>query len=72
MKVKEPDKAYPEGRLLVDRLGSDNLAPLLVNGQLNAALAANGVRVIPETHGKVSHLSAADVNALTQYLLSLQ
>ena len=28
--VSPPDLAYPEGRLLVDRLGSDNLAPLIV------------------------------------------
>jgi DNA-binding beta-propeller fold protein YncE len=59
------------GRPLIDRLGSDNLALLIVGGQINPALAANNVRVIKDTHGKTSHLSAADVEALILYLLSL-
>jgi hypothetical protein len=27
--VSGPDAAYPDGRLMVDRVGSDNLAPLI-------------------------------------------
>ena len=59
------------GRPLIDRLGSDNLAPLIAGGQINPALAANNVRVIKDTHGKTSHLSAQDIEALILYLLSL-
>ena len=61
----------PNGRPLIDRLGSDNLAPLVVGGQINPALAANNVRVIKDTHGKTSQLSASDLEALIVYLLSL-
>src|SRR5215216_4197046 len=61
----------PNGRPLVDRLGSDNLAPLIVGGQINPALGANNIRVIKDTHGKTSHLSAADLEALILYLFSL-
>ncbi len=61
----------PNGRPLIDRLGSDNLAPLIVGGQINPALAANNIRVIKDTHGKTSHLSASDLEALILYLLSL-
>lgn len=61
----------PNGRPLIDRLGSDNLAPLVVGGQINPALAANNIRVIKDTHGKTSHLSASDLEALILYLLSL-
>ena len=64
--------AYPEGRLLVDQLGTANLAPLISGSQINPALASGNVRVIKDTHGKTSHLSAADVEALALYLLSLQ
>ncbi len=60
------------GRALIDRLGTDNLAPLVTGGQINPGLAANGVRVIKDTHGKTSHLSANDVDALILYLKSLQ
>ena len=59
------------GRPLIDRLGSDNLAPLVVGGQINPALAANNVRVIKDTHGKTSQLSSSDLEALILYLLSL-
>jgi hypothetical protein len=45
---------------------------LPVGGRINPALAANGVTVIRDTHGKTSHLSAADIEALSAYLLSLQ
>ena len=68
--------AYPEGRLQIDRLGSDNLAPLIVvNGdvrQINPALGANNIAVIKDTHGKTSHLTKDDVEALSMYLKSLQ
>jgi len=59
------------GRPLIDRLGSDNLALLIVGGQINPALAANNVRVIKDTHGKTSQLSKDDLEALILYLLSL-
>ena len=68
--------AYPEGRLVIDQLGTSKLAPLVVvnNGvrQINPALAANNIAVIKDTHGKTSHLSAADIEALSMYLKSLQ
>ena len=32
--------AYPEGRLEIDQLGTRNVAPLVVNGQLNPACGA--------------------------------
>jgi hypothetical protein len=76
VQVSPPDAAYPEGRLQVDRLGSDNLAPLIVvNGgvrQINPALAANNIAVIKDTHGRTSQLTAADIDALSLYLNSLQ
>jgi len=61
----------PNGRPLIDRLGSDNLAPLIVGGQINPALGANNVRVIKDTHGKTSHLSSSDLESLMLYLFSL-
>ena len=76
VQVSPPDQAYPEGRLQIDRLGSDNLAPLIVvNGgarQINPTLAANNIAVIKDTHGKTSQLSAGDIEALSKYLMSLQ
>jgi DNA-binding beta-propeller fold protein YncE len=76
VQVSPPDAAYPEGRLLVDRLGSDNLAPLIVvNGgvrQINPVLAANNIAVIKDTHGKTSQLTSTDLDALALYLNSLQ
>lgn len=60
------------GKPLIDRLGSDNLAPIVAGGQINPALAANHVQVIKDTHGKTSHLSESDLNALILYLKSLQ
>lgn len=59
------------GKPLIDQLGTSNLAPLLVAGQINPALASNNIRVIKDTHGKTSHLSAGDFEALTLYLRSL-
>jgi DNA-binding beta-propeller fold protein YncE len=64
--------AYPEGRLQVDQLGTSNLAPLVVGGHINPVLAANHIRVIADTHGKTSQLSASDIEALSAYLRSLQ
>jgi len=76
VKISGPDAAYPEGRLEVDRLGTSNLAPLVttVDGRqvINPALAQNNVRVIKDTHGKTSDLTAADLDALEIYLKSLQ
>jgi cytochrome c553 len=70
--VSPPDAAYPGGRLMLDRLGSDNLTPLVVGGQINPALAQSGVRVIENTHGNTSQLSEIDLQALEMYLKSLQ
>ena len=68
--------AYPEGRLEVDQLGTANLAPLIVldNGvrRINPVLGANNIRVLTDTHGRTSSLSAPDVEALAQYLRALQ
>ncbi|HXG94296.1 MAG TPA: YncE family protein [Blastocatellia bacterium] len=61
-----------DGKAQIDRLGSDNLAPLVVGGQINPQLAANNIRVIKGTHGKTAQLSADDLNALILYLKSLQ
>jgi DNA-binding beta-propeller fold protein YncE len=76
VQVSPPDRAYPEGRLQVDRLGSDNLAPLIVTSGgarvINPALAANNITVIKDTHGRTSHLSVSDIEALAMYLKSLQ
>jgi len=70
--VSPPDAAYPEGRLEVDRLGTSNVAPLIVGGTINPALAANNIAVIKDTHGKTSQLSREDIEALSAYLRSLQ
>jgi hypothetical protein len=70
--VSPPDAAYPDGRLMLDRLGSNNLVPLLSGGQINPALASANIRIIKDTHGKTSHLTASDIDALTMYLMSLQ
>src|SRR5205807_1259991 len=58
-----PDAAYPDGRLPLDRLGSNNLAPLVSGGQINTALAGNHIQVIKDTHGKTSQFSASDIEA---------
>jgi hypothetical protein len=70
--VQRPSTAYPEGRLQIDRLGTNNLAPLVVGGQINPALAANNIAVLKDTHGKTSQLSAEEIAALDLYLRSLQ
>jgi DNA-binding beta-propeller fold protein YncE len=59
------------GRPQIDRLGTSNLAPLVTNGQINPQLAADNIRVIKDTHGKTSQLSADDMDALESYLKSL-
>ncbi|HEY0005802.1 MAG TPA: Calx-beta domain-containing protein, partial [Pyrinomonadaceae bacterium] len=68
--LDSPFEKGTDGRPLIDRLGTSNVAPLTVGGQINPALASNNIRVIKETHGKTSHLSAEDFDALTAYLLS--
>lgn len=74
--VASPDAAYPDGRLLVDQLGTTNLAPVIVitNSvrQINPALATSHIQVIKDTHGKTSQLSQADLDALILYVTSLQ
>ena len=70
--LDSPFAPGPGGRSLIDQLGTNNLAPLVVGRQMNPGLAANNVRVIKDTHGKTSHLSESDVNALIAYLKSLQ
>ena len=71
-----PFVKMPDGTLQIDRLGTDNLLPLLTftNGarQINPGLAANNIAVIKDTHGRTSHLSASDIDALAAYLLSLE
>jgi DNA-binding beta-propeller fold protein YncE len=74
--VAAPNTAYPDGRLLVDQLGTTNLAPIIVvnNGQrqINPALATSHIQVIKDTHGKTSQLSQADLDALILYVMSIQ
>jgi hypothetical protein len=74
--VAAPDAGYPDGRLLVDQLGTSNLAPVVVmtggQRQVNPALIANHIQLIKDTHGKTSQLSQADLDALIAYVTSLQ
>lgn len=60
------------GKPQIDRLGTSNVAPLVVGGQINPSLQANNIAVLKDTHGKTSHLSANDLEALILYLRSLQ
>ena len=69
--LDSPFTKQPDGGFEIDRLGTSNLASLVVNGQINPALAANHIQVIKDTHGKTSQLSAADIDALVAYLKSL-
>jgi hypothetical protein len=69
--LDSPFITEPNGKLQIDRLGTSNLAPLIVGGQINPALAANNIEVIKDTHGKTSHLSESDLEALILYLKSL-
>ena len=70
--LDSPFVQEPDGTFEIDRLGTDNVAQLTVNGQINPALATNHVQVIKDTHGKTSQLSAADLDALIVYLKSLE
>jgi DNA-binding beta-propeller fold protein YncE len=75
--IAQPDAAYPAGRLEVDKLGTSNVAPIVVIDKkgarmINPVLAANHIEARHDTHGKTSHLTEADLNALIRYLLSLE
>ena len=70
--LDSPTATGTGGSPLIDQLGTNNLALLMTGNQINPALAASGVRVIKDTHGKTSHLSAGDIDALILYLKSLQ
>ena len=70
--LDSPFIQQPDGTAQIDRLGTSNVAPLLVGGQINPALSQNHIQVIKETHGKTSQLSQADLDALVLYLKSLQ
>ena len=70
--LDSPFVQQPDGTLQIDRVGTGNLAPLVINGAINPALAANRIAVIPDTHGKTSHLGNSDIDALAKYLMSLQ
>ncbi|HMG32962.1 MAG TPA: beta-propeller fold lactonase family protein [Blastocatellia bacterium] len=70
--LDSPTSPGPGGKPLIDQLGTSNLAALVVNRQLNPALAANNVLVIKDSHGKTSQLTEEDLNALIMYLKSLQ
>ena len=69
--LDNPFVTNPDGSSQIDRLGTNNVAPLLTGGQINPALAANNIQVIKDTHGKTSQLSAEDLDALITYLNSL-
>ena len=70
--LDSPTAKDANGKPLIDQLGTSNVAPLVVGNQINPALAANNIQVIKDTHGKTSHLSASDFDALTRYLRSLE
>lgn len=70
--LDSPFVTLADGSLQIDRLGTNNVAPLVVNGQINPTLAQNHIQVIRDTHGKTSHLSASDIDALARYLMSLE
>ena len=76
MSLDDPTALQPDGTSLIDRLGTSNLAPLIVmdNGAriINPALASNHIQVIKDTHGKTSQLGSTDLEALQLYLNSLQ
>jgi DNA-binding beta-propeller fold protein YncE/mono/diheme cytochrome c family protein len=70
--LDSPFESASDGSWEIDQLGTSNLAPLVTGNQINPALEPAGVRVLKDTHGKTSHLSAQDVDALVMYLKSLQ
>ena len=69
--LDSPFVKLADGTFEIDRLGTSNVAPLVVSGQINPALATNHIQVLKDTHGKTSHLSADDIDALIAYLKSL-
>jgi DNA-binding beta-propeller fold protein YncE len=69
--LDSPVVTKDDGTLQIDQLGTNNVIPLTVSGQVNPSLAANHVQVIKDTHGKTSNLSAADIDALIAYVKSL-
>ena len=71
MSLDSPFVTKDDGTLEIDQLGTNNVIPLTVNGQINPDLAANHVQVLKDTHGKTSNLSAADIDALIAYVKSL-
>ena len=50
--LDSPFTRQSNGSFEIDRLGTSNVAQLVVNGQINPQLAANNIQVIKETHGK--------------------
>ena len=69
--LDSPVVTKDDGTLEIDQLGTNNVIPLTVSGQINPGLATNHVQVIKDTHGKTSNLGAADVDALIAYVKSL-
>jgi DNA-binding beta-propeller fold protein YncE/mono/diheme cytochrome c family protein len=69
--LDSPFVTKDDGTLEIDQLGTNNVIPLTVNGQINPDLAANHVQVLKDTHGQTSNLSAADIDALIAYVKSL-
>jgi len=61
--LDSPLVQLPDGTAQIDRLGTSNVTPLLVSGQINPALTQNHIRVIKNTRGKTSQLSQADIDA---------
>ena len=55
--LDSPFVTQPDGTLQIDRLGTGNVAPLVVvtNGtrQINPALAANGIRVMADQPSEI-------------------
>ncbi|MEO7167290.1 MAG: YncE family protein [Spartobacteria bacterium] len=70
--LDSPFTKQTDGSFEIDRLGTSNVAPLTVDGQINPALAANHIQVLKDTHGKTSQLSAPDLDALIAYMKSLE
>jgi DNA-binding beta-propeller fold protein YncE len=70
--LDSPTARTPDGAFEIDRLGTSNVAPLVVGGQINPQLAASRVVVLTGTHGVTSHLSPSDVEALVLYLKALE
>lgn len=70
--LDSPWITQPDGSAEIDRLGTSHVAPLVVGNQINPALAESAVAVLKDTHGKTSHLTEEDLNALILYLKSLQ